>query len=171
MSAPLADLPALLAADIDVIVAGATDLTCLPDRDTIITGGEPAQSGGACTSIYVWVSELYNIGGQAPFNRQGDEVGCVIRPGVTLNVRVDVCYQESDQGPTVAQHLVTADCLHGLMAAIWCGLADLWAAGTLMGLDCRHSTLGSFVVGQRQGGMVTAMMTVDVEHDCAGAAS
>ena len=171
MSASLADLPALLASEIDLIIAGATDLTCTPDMDTIFSGGEPATSVGQCTTVWVWISELYNIGGQSPFSRQGDEVGCVVRPGVTLNIRVDVCYVESEQGPTATQHATTADCLHGLMAAIWCGLAELWADGTLLDLDCRQSALSSFVVLPRQGGMASATMTLDVEHDCAGATS
>ena len=168
MSSSLAELPALLAAEIDVIVAGATSLTCVP-ADTQWTAGEPASTG--CNQIWVWVSELFNIGDSVPFARQGDEVGCVIRPGVTLNIRVDVCYTESETGPTAVQHAETADCLHALIGAVWCGLADLWAAGTLLGLDCRQSTLSSFTINQRQGGVASATMTVEVEHDCTGATS
>ena len=160
------DMPQQLAAEIDTILLAATDLTCLPDIDTIWTAGEPAAPTGLCNVVYVWIAELYNIGNQAPFGRQGDDVGCVIRPGVNLKVRVDVCYEETEQGPTAAQHAVTADCLHGLMRAIWCGLADLWAAGTLLDLDCRASTIGPFLVDQRLGGIVSATLDVSAEADC-----
>lgn len=170
MSSPLADLPALLAAEIDVIVTGATDLTCTLDRVTY-TAGQPAAPVSGCNAVWVWIAELYNIGEQLPFGRQGDQVGCVIRPGVTLKVRLDVCYEETEQDQSDSQQATTADCFHGMMAAIWCGLSDLWAAGTLLGLDCRQSTLSSFVVDARQGGIVSATMTLDVEHDCTGATS
>jgi hypothetical protein len=167
----LAQIPELLALEIDEIIVGATDLTCVPDIDTVWTAGEPAAPTGQCTVVWVWISELYNVGGQAPFGRQGDSVGCVIRPAVTLNIRVDVCYEETEQDPTAVMHADTADCFYRLIGAIWCGLADRWAAGDLIGFNCQESTLSQFQIGQRLGGVVSATMTVDVEYDCAGAAS
>ena len=157
------DMPQQLAAEIDAHILAAADLTCLPDVDTIWTAGEPAAPTGQCTVVWVWIAELYNIeNGRA----LGDERGCVIRPGVTLKVRVDVCYEETEQGATATQHAEAADCLHGLMRAIWCGLAAAWAAGTLLDLDCRASSVGPFLVDQRQGGIVSATLDVNAEADC-----
>lgn len=171
MSSSLAQLPALLAADIDTILTAATDLSCTVDV-VQYTAGEPAAPVGACTVVSVWVADLFNMGDQPPLTRQTQEASCVARPGVTLNIRVDVCYEENEQGDiTAAAHATVADCLHDLIAAIWCGLADLWIAGGLMGLDCRQVHLGDFTIGARQGGVVSAIMDLAVEHDCTGATS
>ena len=171
MSASLKQLPSLLADDIDLIVTSAADLTCTVDV-VQYTAGEPAAPVGNCQTVSVWIAELDNIGDQAPFLRQGPDVSCVDRPAVSMRVRVDVCYEEIETGDiTAANHATVADCLYGLMAAIWCGLADLRASGELMGLDCRQTSIGDFVVGQRTGGIISATLNIEVEHDCAGAAS
>jgi hypothetical protein len=171
MSAALTDLAVLLTADLDTILTAATDMSCTPDVIQY-TAGEPAAPVGSCTTVSVWIAELDNIGDQAPFLRQASEVSCVDRPGVSMRIRVDVCYEDTETGDiTAAAHATVADCLYDLMAAIWCGIADMRAAGTLMGLDCRQTSLGDFIVGQRSGGIVSATLTLEVEHDCAGATS
>jgi hypothetical protein len=164
------DLPQTLASQIEDIIDGTPGLTCLPDRYTF-TAGEPAAPSGSCNAVWVWIGEIFNMGNQTPFARQADEVGCVIRPGVTLNVRVDVCYEETQDDATDTQHAATADCFHGLLRAIWCGLADLWASGELLGFDCRHTTLSQFTVGPRLGAVVSATLQISGEYDCSGAAS
>lgn len=171
MSSSLAQLPALLAADIDTIVTAAADLSCTVDVIQY-TAGEPAAPVGDCTVISVWIGELFNIGDQRPMSRQSDEASCVARPGVSLNIRIDKCYSETEQGDISAvSHAEIADCLHDLIAAVWCGIADLWISDNLMGLTCRQVSIGTFTVGQRQGGVVSATLNVEVEHDCAGATS
>lgn len=164
------DLPQQLAAEIDAVLDAAAGLTCVPDS-IVYTAGEPAYPSGQCTQIWVWPSVLFNIGNQIPLGRQGDETSCVIRPATTLNIRVDVCYEESPQGPQAEDHASTADCLHSLMIAIWCGLADLWVSGSLLALDCRAVAFGDFTVSERSGGIVSATLPITVETDCTDVAS
>ena len=131
------------------------------------TAGEPAAPSSQCSAISVWVDQIFDIGGQIPFSRQGDTIGCVARPAVVLNLRFDVCYEESELGPTVAEHEVVAECFNGLIQAIWCGLVEEWVAGTLLDQpEGRRAQVGNFQVLPRQGGMISAVLEVTSEIEC-----
>ena len=160
----LVELPQMLLDHIEVILADWEG--CTIDRYTR-TGGEPAVPSGGCTAIWGWVDQIYDMGGSGPLSRRGDEEPCITRPAVILKIRVDVCYTETETDQTDAQHATTADCLHGLMVAIWCGLSEDLAAGDLLDqADCHGVTLGDFQVEQRQGGYVSASLSVSTELDC-----
>jgi hypothetical protein len=157
------ELPDLLAEHIEVATASSD---CAPDI-IAYTAGEPAAPAGQCTAVWVWIDELYDMGGSAPLGRRGDEEPCMIRPAVNLKVRVDVCYAETDHGPTAEQHAEAADCLHGLMEDIWCWFTETWSlSGLLEQSDCRAVTIGPFQVAARQGGIVSAYLDVNTEWGC-----
>ena len=159
----LYNLPDLLAQHVAVAVA---DAACPPDIIQF-TAGEPAAPTGQCTAVWVWIDEIYDMGGSPALSRRGDEEPCIIRPAVNLKIRVDVCYEETEQGPTALQHATAADCLHGLMEDIWCWLTEEWVAlGVLEQDDCRAVTIGPFQIGTRQGGIVSAYLDVHTEWGC-----
>jgi hypothetical protein len=163
------DLPVVLAAQIQAAVEATTvALTCAPTRYTPTAGEPAAPSGEGCPAIWVWIDRIF--ANDQPVNLRGEGVACAVTTALTLNVRVDACYLERDDGSDQSdtEHLAAADCLHGLMGVIWCALADHVAAGTLLDVgDCRGAALGSFQVGQRSGGYVSATIPVTVEWDCA----
>ena len=160
----LTQLASTLLDQIQVVLADYT--TCTVDVFQY-TAGEPAAPSGQCTVISVWADTIFDIGGQIPFGRQGDTLGCVARPATVLKVRVDVCYEESEEGPTVAEHATVADCFYGLIQGIWCGLAEEWVAGDLLDqTDCRSVSVGDFQMLPRQGGIVSAVLDVTSEMEC-----
>lgn len=161
------DLPHVVAAYVDAILDSAT--ICTP-TDTVVTAGEPAHPTTDCTdpAVWVWLDQIY--ASDQPNTQRGDDAGCVIRTVATIQVRVDVCYQETDDaaGPTPAMHLAAADCLHHVMGVLWCGIADEITGGKPFGLgSCRAVTVGAFEVGVRQGMIVSATLPLRVEVDCA----
>lgn len=124
-----------------------------------VTAGSPAAPNGECRALWVWIDQISD---GAQF-----ETGCVVRSALAVNYRFDVCYTESERGPTDAQHLAVAECLYGLVAAAWCGLVALKDSGLLMGLgDCDRAALAPLVVGSREGGYVSAGGSVIVDFDC-----
>ena len=160
----LNDFAHMLLDQVEVILADYT--TCAVDVFQH-TAGEPAAPSGQCSAISVWADQIFDVGGQIPFGRQGDTIGCVARPAVVLKLRVDVCYSESEQGPTVAEHDVVAECFYGLIQAVWCGLVEEWVAGTLLDQpDGRRTQVGDFQVLPRQGGIVSAVLDVTSEMEC-----
>lgn len=145
-----------LLADLEAAIIGECDV----DRSAVTAGSPAAPSGDCGNALWVWVDQIAD-------DDQFRE-GCVVKSRATFNYRVDVCYSESQEGPTDAQHLDTAECLYGLMSAIWCGLVNLKDAKTLMGLGtCDGVTLAPLVVGNREGGYVSAGGSVVVDFDCA----
>lgn len=160
----LVQLPSMLVDHVELIL---TDYdTCTVDIFQY-TAGEPAAPSGQCTVISSWVDSIYDMGGSIPLGRRGDEQPCVIRPAALLKLRVDVCYEESEQGPTPTEHALVADCFHGMLQAIWCGLAEEWVSGTLLDVgDCRGVVIGDFQVLPRQGGIVSATLDVATELAC-----
>ena len=145
-----------LATEIELAV-GDADITCVVDRVTV-TAGEYAPLSN-CNAVYLWASTLAD-------ENEFDPVACNVRGRITLNYRVSVCYTEEADDQTDVEHAVPAQCLYGLIDAIWCHLVRLRDSKDLLGCDCTDAKVGPIAVGPRQGGVVTADGTVTVPYDC-----
>ena len=143
-----------LAEDLESYVE--TSGECEVERVTV-TAGEPAAS--ACNAIWVWASRIEDDNFLNP--------ACVVESLLTVNYRIDVCYQTTAEEETDLMHADAAECLYSLMAAIWCGLVADKDANTLMGLgSCDLVNLAPLIVGQRSGSTVSASGSVIVGYDC-----
>lgn len=150
-----------LAADIAEGIAQAVyedPELCEPDRITV-TAGEPPAPAGGCSAIWVWAARIEDA--------NLDPEACAVRTVATFNYRIDVCYTETEDDLSDELHLGPAECLYGLMSAIWCHLVSLRDDSDLMGLgSCDNTTLLPLVVGQRSGGNVSATGGILFDYDC-----
>lgn len=80
-----------------------------------------------------------------------------------MNWRLDVCYNESEDGLTVDEHLLDAVCLYGLADVIYCGLP---AVDNLFGLKCRDLQFDALTIGERSGGYVSASSGLRFQVGC-----
>lgn len=126
-----------------------------------VTAGEPAApSGSDCPTLSVWASQYFN----AVASMFHEDNPCLVVRGVQLNWRLDVCYSETEQGPTAAEHLADAVCLYGLADTIWCGLPP--SLPTLFGKKCADLQFDALTIGERSGGYVSASSGVRFQIGC-----
>jgi len=160
--APMIGYVEALAADIGVGIADAfyLDPTLCESSRITVTAGEPAASAGGCNTIWVWLERVEDILSVNPDT-------CITETVVSLAYRIDVCYEEQAEDQTDEQHLIPAECLYGLMSAVWCHLVALKDSGELMDLgQCENVVLLPLEVGQRQGGTVSATGGVSFSYNC-----
>ena len=130
------------------------------DATIVVTAGEPAAFVGEdCPTVWIWVSRIEDA---ALF-----QAGCAVRSTVTVSYRVDACYTEVDGEIPAATHETDEAAFLSLVSDVWCTLVAAKDDGTLLGLgDCDLAVLSPLVVGQRQGGVVSASGAVVADFDC-----
>ena len=152
------DLLTLFALDLEEFTT--TSDGCEVDEVTVTAGRPNAPMGQDCTKIYVWADQITDALQTA--------VQCMVKGRLTIVYEIHTCYEVVDtRDETAAEHAVSADCLYGLMNAVWCGLVAGKSDGSLMDLgSCEDIELGPLEIQPRSGGSVSAMGTVIVPLDC-----
>lgn len=150
------ELASLLAADIESYL---TDDLCSVDSVSVTFGEPAAPVGEDCRQIWVWVDRVVDT-------NEFDDDTCSVRSRLTLNYRLYSCYNP-DVHRSLDQEETDADCLYGLMEAIWCGLVNDKDTGLLMLLgECKLVSLAPFATDPPQGGTVSATGAVTVDYEC-----
>lgn len=152
-------LQALLAA-IETAVAAA-DVDCEIDMYRV-TAGQAAAPAGQCNVVSVWASQAFNsVDGM--FHSDSP---CTIVRGVAFHWRLDLCYGETAEERTPAQHLATATCLYTLADAIWCGLNTQIGNGTLFSQKCADLQVDALDYNEASGSGVSAESGLRLQMEC-----
>lgn len=125
-----------------------------------VTAGQPAQPTGNCALVSVWASQAFN----AANSMFHEDSPCLVVRGLQMHWRLDLCFTESEQDRTAAEHLETATCLYGLADVIWCGL-NLKAAEGIWG-RCADVQIDPLSYNEASGGLVSAESGIRIQDDC-----
>lgn len=130
------------------------------DASIVVTAGEPAAFVGTdCPTVWIWVARVEDA---AIFQE-----GCTVLSRVTVAYRIDSCYTETEGEIPATTHEADAAVFEELIRQVWCALVDGKDTGTLLGLgSCEQVILLPLIIGQRQGGVVSASGAVTADHDC-----
>jgi hypothetical protein len=142
-------------------LVNVADVDCEIDQYRVVAG-QPAAPASHCNVVTVWASSAFNA--VAGMFHQDDP--CTIARGVAFHWRLDLCYQETPQDRTSAQHLATATCLYTLADVIWCGLNTEIGDGLLFDARCKDIQVDALSYNEASGSGVSAQSGLRVQMDC-----
>jgi len=150
----------------ELLVAIETAVATAPEGCEIdtyqVTAGTPAAPSGNCSQVSVWASSAFNSA-SSMFHEDNP---CLVIRAVQLNWRLDLCYGETVEDWTPAQHLEFAVCFYGLADAIWCGLNSVIKSGELFHRRCGDLQVDPLTYTERLGSNASAESGMRMQDDC-----
>jgi hypothetical protein len=153
------DLLEELLSEIEEII-GTTSLDCEISKYQVTPGRPAAPTGQNCNVVSVWSPGAFN--GVTELFHEDDP--CVIRRGVELRWRLDLCFTETERDRTSAEQLAISTCIYGYGDAIWCGIAK--RIGEKLWGDCTAVAIDPLIVAEPLGAIVSVESGFRVHLDC-----
>lgn len=147
-------------AKIEDLVATANVDGCGEEMLYRVTAGQPAAPVGSCSAVSVWASQYFN----AATSLFHEDSVCVLSRGVQVEWRLDVCFTETEQDRTAAQHLADAECVYRLADVIWCGLAS--SLPEVLAVRCAQIAVDALSVVPALGGIYSVSSGFRFQLDC-----